>query len=69
MHTLNHLVTQARDEEIARAANHPGRLLSHDLRIARRYTRPAPRGRSVLVASSVGLASYVVLSSAFAALT
>ena len=39
MHTLNYLVTQSREQEIARAASHPSRLMAHDLRLDRRYNR------------------------------
>ena len=39
MHTLNRLVAQSRDQEIARAASHPSRLMEHDLRLARRHSR------------------------------
>lgn len=55
MHPLNQLVTQARDQEIARTANHPSRLLSHDLRLARRNTRAVPARARVLAAALAAL--------------
>ena len=39
MHPLNYLVTQSRDHEIERAASHPSRLMTHDLRLGRRNSR------------------------------
>jgi hypothetical protein len=39
MHVLNHLVVQARHQEIARAANDSTRLVAHELRLARRTGR------------------------------
>ena len=60
MHTLNYLVTQARDQEIARTANHPSRLLSHDLRLARRHPRPVPVRAGDLVSGARAVLPAVV---------
>lgn len=74
MNTVNALVAQSRDREVARAARHPSRLMAHELRRAR--TTPAPAGgppparraRSVLVASGTALTSSVVLTAGLVSL-
>lgn len=57
MHTLYALEAQARQQEIARAAHHPSRLMAHELRLARAAATPAGvrtrRGWSVLRVSVV----------------
>lgn len=45
MNTVNALVAQSRDREVARAASHPSRLMAHDLRRARRAGRGLRRSQ------------------------
>ena len=59
MHTLNLLVTRYGQQEIARAANHPSRLMARELRHTRRHIRRRPDAGDV-VAGAVAVLPAVV---------
>jgi len=76
MHTMYELLAQAKEQEVARNASHPSRLMAYDLRLARTtHTRAGDSASGAkarvptLVAWGTRLAPYVVLAAGLAALT